>query len=71
MKRHRKTQATAKPPSEPQETVLRGPMFVTDARGRTFYLSLNALALDPNLAIEPLDDLAEDDFDGAVVRWRI
>jgi hypothetical protein len=71
MQRDRKPQAMAKPPEEPRETVLRGPMFVTDARGRTFYLSLTALALDACSSIEPLDEPGDDDIDGEVVRWRI
>ena len=65
MERDRKPART-----EPDITVLNRPMFVTDARGRTVYLNLTAMAVGQDLASEADDD-ADPDLDSEVVRWRI
>ena len=71
MQRDHKTRARPKPCKDAETTTLCGPMVLTDARGRPFYLSLTALALDPDWMSDPLVEPLDDDIDGEVVRWRI
>jgi hypothetical protein len=71
MQRDRRGRAKAKPLDDAESTTLCGPMIVTDARGRPFYLSLAALALDPDWISDPSVEPLDDDLDAEVVRWRI